>query len=76
MRDQDQIDAFQRGDFFLASIVNRIGQPGIDQEHIARRRNDFKSRLTVPSQLGLRGHTCHQSENVVAGKIDIDKIDM
>jgi hypothetical protein len=47
-----------------------------DQKHIARRHHDFKSRLAVPSYLRLRGHTCHQSENVVAGKIDIDKIDM
>ena len=66
MCDQDQINALQRRDFIFALFKNWIRQPGIDQKHVASRRDDFKSRLTIPSE--LRFHSCHETEKISLGK--------
>lgn len=39
VRKQNRIDPFQGGEFVFAILENRIGQPRVDQEHIARGRD-------------------------------------
>src|SRR5439155_13108127 len=68
MRDQDQINALERCDFLLASVVNGIREPGIDKKNIAVRRNDLKSRLAIPGQLSF--HANHKIEKIPLGKRD------
>jgi hypothetical protein len=67
MRDQDQINALERCDFLVASVVNGIRQPRIDKKHVAGGRNDFKCRLPIPGELRLR-HVRHEIENTDRSK--------
>ena len=67
MRDQNQIDALQGCDFIFTFRKNWIRQPRIDQKDIARGRDDFESRLPVPSELCSR-HACHEIENTNRSK--------
>ena len=58
---QDEIDVFEPGNFFLRIFENRIREPRIDEQNFSARRHNLESRLTVPSE--LRIHGSHQIEN-------------
>src|SRR5215510_11017986 len=66
MCNQDEIDMLERGDFVLRLFENRIREPRIDQQNFSRRRNNLKSRLTVPSELRVHGN--HETEKRSVGK--------
>jgi hypothetical protein len=66
MRDQDQIHALERCDFLLAAVINGICDPGIDKKNTAARRNDFKGRLAIPSQVGC--HADDETEKISPSK--------
>src|SRR6058998_2782807 len=66
VRDQNKIDVFQRGKFILASIVNRVREPGIDQKNFPSRAHDLESRLTKPGE--LRFHASDEIENYCSSK--------
>jgi len=66
MRNQNQINTLESRDFVFAPIMNRVRQPGIDEQNFSARRYDLESRLAVPSE--LRVHHNHETENISAGK--------
>ena len=66
VRDQDQFNPLERCDFLLASLVNGIREPGIDKKNITARRNDLKSRLSIPGQLTF--HTGDETEKISRSK--------
>ena len=68
MCNQDKIDMVEPGDFVLASIVNRVRQPGINKQDVTAGRNNFESRLAIPSELSVHGN--HQTEKDCFGKSD------
>src|SRR2546430_17326708 len=51
---QNQIYAFQCGQFVVALVEARIGQPGIDQQNVAGRRDKFKCGVSVEGELSIR----------------------
>src|SRR5262245_51190465 len=61
MRDQDEIDMFERSDFCLRVFKNRIREPRIYEQNFSARGHNLERRLTVPSE--LRIHANHQIEN-------------
>ena len=66
VRDQNEIDILERSDFVLRIFENRIREPRIDEQNFSAWCNDFKSRLTVPSE--LRVHANHEIEKNPFGK--------
>ena len=66
MCNQDKIDMVEPGDFVLASIVNRVRQPGINKQDVTAGRNNFESRLAVPGE--LRFHAPQQTEKIWPSK--------
>jgi len=67
VRQQNQIHAFQRGQFVVALVEAWIGQPGIDQENVAGRREDFKCSVSVEGELSIR-HTEDETEKAWPSK--------
>jgi hypothetical protein len=63
VREQDQINPLEIGEIVFAVRIFWIRQPRIDHENVSGRRYDFKSGLSVPSELRLRNHVRHQTEN-------------
>ena len=61
VRNQDEIDMLERGDFVLRIFENRIREPRIDEQNFSARGHNLESRLTVPSELRIHGN--HQIEN-------------
>ena len=55
MRNQDEIDMLERGDFVLRIFENRIREPRIDEQNFSARGHNLESRLTVPSELRIHG---------------------
>jgi len=64
---QNQIHAFQCGQFVVALVEAWIGQPGIDQQNVAGRRDQFKCGMSVPGELSVR-HAEDEIENGLFGK--------
>ena len=60
VRNQDEIDMLERGDFGLGIFENRIREPRIDEQNFSARGHNLESRLTIPSE--LRIHANHQIE--------------
>src|SRR4029077_13929635 len=60
VRNQDEIDMLERGDFGLGISENRIREPRIDEQNFSARSHNLESRLTIPSE--LRIHANHQIE--------------
>jgi hypothetical protein len=66
MRNQDEIDILERGDFILRIFENGIREPRIDEQNFSVRSHNLESRLTVPSELRVHGN--HKTETVAQGK--------
>ena len=66
VRNQDEIDVFEPGNFFLRIFENRIREPRIDEQNFSARRHNLESRLTVPSKLRIHGN--HETETAAQGK--------
>jgi hypothetical protein len=62
VRNENEIDMFKRSNFLLCFVINRIRKPWIDQQNFSTGRDDFKGRLTVPSE--LRVHTITKAKPV------------
>ena len=60
VRNQDEIDMLERGDFVLRIFENRIREPRIDEQNFSARGHNLESRLTIPSELRIHGN--HQIE--------------
>jgi hypothetical protein len=60
VRNQNEIDMLERGDFGLGIFENRIREPRIDEQNFSARSHNLESRLTVPSKLCIHGN--HQIE--------------
>jgi hypothetical protein len=67
VRQENQIHAFQRGQFLFALVEARIGQPRVEQQNVAGRRDDFERGMSIPGELSIR-HAEDESENTLAGK--------
>ena len=66
VRNQDEIDMLERGDFVFRIFKNRIGEPRIDEQNFSARGHNLESRLAVPSELRIHGN--HETENPSLGK--------
>jgi len=66
MRNQDEIDMLERGDFGLGIFENRIREPRIDEQNLSAGSHNFESQLTIPSELRIHGN--HQIEKRSLGK--------
>jgi hypothetical protein len=66
VRNQNEIDIPQRGDFSLPIFENRIREPRIDEQNFSARDHNLESRLTVPSKLRIHGK--HQIKNRSSSK--------
>jgi hypothetical protein len=66
MRNQDEIDMLERGDFGLRVFKDRIREPRIDEQNFSARGYNLESRLTVPSELRIHGN--HEIEKRSPGK--------
>src|SRR5256714_11882019 len=64
---QNQIHAFQCGQFVVALVEAWIGQPGIDQQNVAGRRDKFKCGVSVEGELSIR-HTEDETEKAWPSK--------
>src|SRR4029077_20407353 len=53
VRNQDEIDMLERGDFGFRIFENRIREPGIDEQNFSARGHNLESRLTIPSELRI-----------------------
>src|SRR4029450_2443603 len=73
MRNHDEIDVFERGDFVLRIFENRIREPRIDEQNFSARGHNLESRLTVPSELRVHGN--HRTKKISPGKRDQEKND-
>jgi hypothetical protein len=67
VRQQNQIHAFQRCQFFVALVEAWIGQPRVDQQNVAGRREDFKCGVSVEGELSIR-HTEDETEKAWPSK--------
>jgi hypothetical protein len=73
MRNQDEIDMLERGDFGLRIFEDRIREPRIDEQNFSARSHNLERRLTVPSE--LRIHGSHRTKKFSTGKRDQGKND-
>src|SRR4029450_11638995 len=64
MRNQDEIDVPEPGDFGLRIFENRIREPRIDEQNFSARGHNLESRLTVPSELRIHGKSRNPKASV------------
>jgi len=53
--DQDQIHLLEVGEVLLAARVERVGDPGVDEDHLPGWRHDPEGGVAEPRELRLRG---------------------
>ena len=66
VRNEDEIDMLERGDFALRIFENRIREPRIDEQNFSARSHNLERRLTVPSKLRIHGN--HETESCAQSK--------
>src|SRR6476660_6103704 len=55
VRNQDEIDLLERGDFGFRILKTRIREPRIDEQNFSARGHNLEGGLTVPSKLRIHG---------------------
>ncbi len=66
MRNQDEINMLERGDFGFRIFENRIREPRIDEQNFSARGHNLEGGLTIPSE--LRIHEKSRNRKALASK--------